>query len=156
MEIADFVHLDDQADPPIITLIHVKGAKSESPKRKISVSGYEVVTGQAVKNLRFLDRLNLGPGLEAGLDHKIGKLVWHNREPTTREEMVARLGELGHYRKSVVVLQPHVTQSRLNAVRKDDKHEDVGRLRQLDTLLLSAQASIQSLGAELIVLSDDR
>src|SRR5262249_55562631 len=38
MEIADFIHLDDQSNPPVLSLIHVKGAKSCKPARDISVS----------------------------------------------------------------------------------------------------------------------
>ena len=52
MEIADFI-LFEAGPPGLIEVIHVKGAHSSSPNRGISVSAYEVVVGQAVKNLRF-------------------------------------------------------------------------------------------------------
>ncbi len=80
MEIADFIHLDP--DGPALTLIHVKGAGSDEKDRGISVSSYEVVTGQAVKNLRYLDRLILEDGLDKGLAEKIRSLVWFDRKPS--------------------------------------------------------------------------
>jgi len=55
MEIADFIHLDIHATPAILTLIHVKGANNNRANRPISVSAYEIVTSQAVKNLRHID-----------------------------------------------------------------------------------------------------
>src|SRR5262249_47459496 len=93
MEIADFIHLDDQSNPPVLSLIHVKGAKSCERVRDISVSAYEVVVGQAVKNVRFLDRILLEEGLKAGLEHKIGKLVWRNGDLMTREDMLKALSK---------------------------------------------------------------
>jgi hypothetical protein len=157
MEIADFIHLDDTLDPPVLCLVHVKAAKSEKKTRGISVSSYEVVTSQAVKNLRFLDRLHLAGGLAQGLDKKIGQLVWYNQAAKSRDEMVTALEQLqqkGSYRRKVVVLQPHVTQSKLEQVRKNPKHKDRGRLRQLDTLLLGAQASCHDLSADFAVFAD--
>ena len=159
MEIADFIHLDTGTAVPVLTLIHVKGAKSEKPARGISVASYEIVVGQAVKNARFLDRLHLDVGLRAGLEKRIGELVWFDRQPSTREAMLEAIDGIGSsYRRMVVIFQPHVTQSRLAEVRKaiseEKDHRDRGRLRQLDTLLLGARASCQSLGAGLWVLAD--
>ena len=159
-EISDFIHLDIGGETPVLTLIHVKGAKSKETTRGISVSSYEVVVGQAVKNARFLDRVHMGEGLKAGLKTKIGKLVWFDGEPRTRDEMLEALDKIGmSYKRVVVVLQPHVRKSRLQQVRKaieDDKsHQDKGRLRQLDTLLLGAQASCRAVGAELWVVADE-
>ena len=59
MESADFIHLDEASEVPELTLIHVKGSGSKVEERGISVSDYEVVVGQAVKNLRHLDRVHL-------------------------------------------------------------------------------------------------
>jgi hypothetical protein len=113
-----------------------------------------VVTGQAVKNLRYLDRIDLEVGLAAGLDHQIGQLVWYNRDPRTRADMIAALQEVGaNYRRRVVILQPHVTQASWNTARANPTSGDAARLRQLDTLLLSAEASCHGLGAELVVIS---
>lgn len=159
MEIADFIHLDVGDTFPVLTLIHVKGAKSDSAARGISVASYEVVTGQAVKNARFLDRLHLEVGLRAGLEKQIGELVWFDGEPSTREAMLDALTRIGtSYRRMVVILQPHVTKSRLSEVRRaleqGEDHREQGRIRQLDTLLLGAQASCRSIGADLWVVAD--
>jgi len=54
-------------EEPVLTLIHVKGSGSNSDGREISVANYEVVTGQAVKNLRKLDHRILESGLEEGI-----------------------------------------------------------------------------------------
>ncbi|HEV2890379.1 MAG TPA: hypothetical protein VGX28_08375 [Frankiaceae bacterium] len=51
-EVADFVHL---ADDGTLSLIHVKAAKTDHPARKVSASAYEIVQGQATKNVQFLD-----------------------------------------------------------------------------------------------------
>jgi hypothetical protein len=149
MEIADFIHVDDAAEHAVVSLIHVKGAKSNSPTRGISVSSYEVVVGQAVKNLRFLDRLNLGAGLKNGLTRRISQLVWHDGQTADRSGMLGALDRIGaSFHRRIVVLQPHVTRTKLEEVRGDDRHPEVGRLRQLDTLLHAAQASSRDLSAE--------
>ena len=95
MEIADFIHLDVGGKEPVLTQIHVKGSHSDSATRSISVSQYEVVIGQAVKNLCFLDRLNMYDGLSEGLKNQIGKLVWHDGLVSTREEMLDTIAQIG-------------------------------------------------------------
>jgi hypothetical protein len=159
MEIADFIHLDVEGEKPVLTQIHVKGSKSDSATRGISVRDYEQVTSQAVKNMRFLDRLHMDVGLTEGLKRKIGNLVWHDRSVSTREEMLKAISQIGaSYRRMVVILQPSVRKSMLEEVRKANSegkpHRDTGRARQLNTLLLNAQASCRSLSAELWVLAD--
>jgi hypothetical protein len=152
MELADFIHLDDTSDPPKLSLIHAKGAGSNKASRGLSVSYYEVVTSQAVKNLRHLDRILVEDGLSAGLGKKISQLAWHNRAPSTREKMIEALGSIGaNYERYVVVLQPHVTKAKLSEVRAKSEGRDWSILRQLDTLLLGAEADCHSLGARLCV-----
>ena len=155
MEMADFIHLDDTSEPPVLSLIHVKGANSKEATRGISVSAHEIVVGQAIKNLRYLDQANISEGLRAGLEHKIGKLVWHNRQLSTRDEMLNALSKIGaSYERLIVVLQPHVTKSKLQEVRGKTSHRDYGRIRQLDTLLHGAQAACRDLGAKFMVVSE--
>jgi hypothetical protein len=156
MEIADFIHLDINAQPPVLNLIHVKGSASKSPNRSVSVSDYEIVTGQAVKNLRHLDRVLLTEGLRNGIGKKISELVWFNREKSTREEMIKALSKIGdNFIKKVYILQPHLTRSMVKKARKDKKGSTYARLRQLDTLLLSAAASSKGLGVEFFVIGED-
>lgn len=153
MEIADFIHLDEIGARPKLVLIHVKGAGSRNPDRAISVSKYEVVTGQAVKNLRHLDWMLLDKGLNQGSKKMISKLVWHNRSQGTRKEMLTALRAHGALcERHVVILQPHVTKKRWEYAQKNPKCGDAARLRQLDTLLLSAEAACHALGARLTVI----
>src|SRR5207244_1030311 len=64
-EIADFIHLDSARTT--LSLIHVKAAHSSSPGRGISVSAYEVVCAQALKNLRYTERAHLEEPLKEKL-----------------------------------------------------------------------------------------
>lgn len=154
MEIADFIHLDQTGDVPVISLIHVKAAGSRSPNRGISVSSYEVVTGQAVKNLRFMDQLILSDGLADGLGSAISGVAFFERGPSTRQEMIDALREIGsNYRRRVVVVQPHVTRDRHDEARANPGTSNAARLRQLDTLLLGAEANAHALGAEFLVVT---
>ena len=156
MEIADFIHLDDASDPPSITLIHVKGAGSSSPGRRISVSNYEVVSAQAVKNLRFLDRRGLIDGLSDGLNRNVAVLAWHDGQQATRQAMIKALDRIrgGNIERRIVILQPHVREKTLSDIRqRHGPPDDLARLRQLDTLLHSVDSSCRALGARLTVLS---
>jgi hypothetical protein len=85
-EVADFVHVSIDG---VLTLVHVKGAKSNSKKRGIAVNAYEVVAAQAAKNLRYvqgpqlLDRLK-NPGVSRPACWTEGKralltIVWVQR-----------------------------------------------------------------------------
>lgn len=160
MEIADFIHLDDAATPPVLSLVHVKGSHNSGRDRGISVSDYEVVVGQAVKNLRHLDRLLLAEGLEAGLDKKIGAVVRRaGGAKHDRRGMLRALDALGDdYARRVVIVQPRVTalaHRQAGGERRAGKATGTAsRLRQLDALLLGAEADCHELGAVLLVLGD--
>lgn len=157
MEIADFIHLDLKGPKgrPALTLIHVKGAGSKSPKRGISISDYEVVTGQAVKNLRSLDRMILEKGLGESLNMKIRELVWLDRKPAKNKAMLAALNDIGSdYDRRVVIFQPSLSRSAHDKARKASKGGDHARLQQLDTLLYSARATCSALSADLLVVAD--
>jgi len=158
-EIADFIHLDiPDRGTPLLTLIHVKASSSRADDRGISVSDYEVVSAQALKNLRFLDRTNLADRFEAGASRPVGSLVWKDgRALTGREQMTKVLRELGtNLARRVVVVQPRVTQTEYGAVRKLPRTGAPGprlaRMRQLDSLLLGVESDCRSLGAEFLVM----
>lgn len=154
MEIADFIHVDVSSSVPILSLIHVKGAGSLKPNRSISVSKYEVVTGQAVKNLRFLDRLLIDEGLSAGLGKKISKLVWKDRTQTKRDALLKELKKIGaNFKRRVVIVQPHVTERNHKNALAHPQSPGAARLRQLDTLLIGAEMNCRALGADLIVVA---
>jgi hypothetical protein len=161
MESADFIHLDETRDPPEITLIHVKGSGSGEAKRDLSVSDYEVVVGQAVKNLRHIDRGLLGDKLAANAAGVLKDAVWHNgKRQKDRKALLQVLKGVGSNLKTkVVVFQPRVRRSVFNDIRKkmdSGKAIDaaVRRMQQLDALLLGARADCFSLGASFAVVAD--
>jgi hypothetical protein len=167
MEIADFIHYNPNPDPPIISLIHVKSSGSSSDRREISVANYEVVTGQAVKNLRRLENTTLAEALREGGDKDTGGLVWKDgdlaeveeqgeEERSRRDEMADAIEELDeNVRRRVVVMQPHIRSSYHTDVRDGNGGQNQLRLRQLDALLNGARQSCNGLGAEFWVIAAD-
>lgn len=161
MESADFIHLDETRNPPELTLIHVKGSGSANTKRDLSVSDYEVVVGQAVKNLRHIDRGLLAAKLAANATGVLKDAVWYNGErQKDRKALLQVLKGIGSNLKTkVVVFQPRVRRSVSNDIRKrmDDSKQPnaaVRRMQQLDALLLGARADCFSLGASFAVVAD--
>ena len=158
MESADFIRFDP--DRRELSLIHVKGSGSDGANRGISVTDYEVVVGQAVKNIRYLDRTNITEKLRQGAGNQIASAVWLNgeRQPD-RTGMIAALEQEGaNYTKKVFIFQPRVVRTQLNAVRQiiDNENDMTRRLKQLDALLLSARAECNGLGATFHVVGDSR
>ncbi|MCG8602886.1 MAG: hypothetical protein MI807_22260 [Verrucomicrobiales bacterium] len=162
MEIADFIFLDTDPEDqgvPIVSLIHVKGSKSDAPNRLVSVSDYEIVCGQAVKNLRLLDSVDLAEQLKGGIGKKVEYATWHNgRRVGKRKDMISSLGKLGsNYRRRVVVLQPRVREKSCRdanqTIQSGTLNSEAKRMRQLNTLLFGVQADCRALGAEFLVLS---
>lgn len=162
MESADFIHINDIADPPELTLIHVKGSGSKNANRELSVSDYEVVVGQAVKNLRHIDRGLLREKLTKNAEGVLQNAVWHNgTRQENRNNLLAMLDGLGsNLKKKVVVFQPRTRRSVYEGIRahmdvgKTDRY-DVRRMQQLDALLLGARSDCFSLGADFQVIADD-
>lgn len=155
MEKADFIHFDDRTRPPRLSLIHVKGSGSKKPDRGISVADYEVVTGQAVKNLRYLDPIILGQWQDPVGREQVGRLVWHDGRRSDRDRMLAALRKVGQrYDRRVVIVQPSVREGAYPGEGRKLKSGDLVRLRQLETLLVGAEAVCHGLGAELWVVGD--
>lgn len=152
MELADFVHIDDATN--LVTLIHAKGAGSSAVTREVSASKYEVVTGQAVKNLRHLERQSLTDTLDAGRHHLIADAVWHNgiRQPD-RTGLIARVQALPiGYKKRVVILQPQLTETEHNECANGQASQRrTLKMKQLNTLLLAARLSANAVGSDLEV-----
>ena len=153
MEFADFVHIDPITHK--VTLIHAKGSNRADPDRGVSVSNYEVVVSQAVKNIRHLDRSKLATVLEGGVNKKIARAVWLDgvRQPNRAKLIKFAKTLRPNHEKSVIVLQPQLT--------KKENEECVGaaatatrdrvvRMRQLDTLMLAARLSCGAVGAEFV------
>ncbi len=139
---------------PILTLIHVKGAKSASQTREIAVVPYETVCAQAIKNLRHLDAVLASGNLLSGtIPVELELSAWENGEDRSRAQFVQRLDALGaNFGRRVVIVQPHVCKNLVASIRADPEHSQTPRLRQLDTLLHGVAASCQSAGAELLVV----
>jgi len=161
MESADFIHVNDISDPPELTLIHVKGSGSDNVNRGLSVSDYEVVVGQAIKNLRHVDRGLLREKLAANAQGVLQNAVWHNgQRQENREALLAMLDGLGsHLKTKVVVFQPRVRRSVFDNIRVKMANgnladADVRRMQQLDALLLGARADFLSLGVDFVVIAD--
>lgn len=115
-EVADFVYVHAPATGrPLICLVHIKGAHSISAGRKMVAGPYEVVCGQAVKNIRFID----AGTLLKRIGHRVlnpARPLWNvpnaiGAPPAgNRTAFVALLAGMGtnvDYR--VIVVQPHVT-----------------------------------------------
>ena len=161
MESADFIHLDEASEVPELTLIHVKGSGSKDEERGISVSDYEVVVGQAVKNLRHLDRVHLKDKLKSNGEGILKNAVWHNgKRQESRDGIIEALEAVGsRLKKKVVVLQPRVRRVEYQQVREilSTNNDPAGagrRLQQLDALLLSARANCLGLGVDFEVIGD--
>jgi hypothetical protein len=149
MEIADFIHI---ADDDAVTLFHIKAAGSTAPDRQVSASKYEVVVGQAIKNLRHLDRIKLATALRRNQDNQIGDAVWLAgvRQPD-RIGLISRAEQLrpGHPMK-VVILQPQLTEAERDACNGGAAARDRQlRMKQLHTLMLGARLSAGAVGATL-------
>ena len=150
-EKADFIHLDVSGAKPILSLIHVKGAKSDTTGRKLSVAAYEVVTGQAIKNLQWLDKQALAKGLSQAV--RATNYWWKDGEPVAKDALVEAIENLGDdYVRRVVVVQPHVTEAARTKAEAAKTGVNRLRLDQLSTLLASAWRSCNGLGAEFKVI----
>lgn len=152
MELADFVHIDNTTN--LVTLIHAKGAGCARTNREVSASKYEVVTSQAVKNLRHLERQSLANALNAGRNHLIADAVWHNGTiQADRSGLIAKVQGLpDNYLKRVVILQPQLTQAEHDDCKSGQATpQRILKMKQLNTLLLAARLSANAVGAELEV-----
>jgi hypothetical protein len=156
-EIADFIHLDPGRST--LSLIHIKAAHSDSPKRGISVSAYEVVCSQALKNLRYTERQELEQPLKEKLESKDAKIVrgWHNGKAVSPGSN-AFWSAIKNVRYSdlirrVVIVQPHVRKSLLPAnLSANTSH--VRQARLLYTLLHGIKADVDRYGVEFEVVVD--
>lgn len=152
-EIADFVHVDPAG---VLSLIHVKAAHSDGSRRTVAVVPYQVVVGQAVKNLHFVTAPELlGKRLADGA---AGKASWsHGRRVTDRADLLEAL-ELRDATAAarVVVVQPHVSlpSYRRLAEQRDNDHpsDDVLRLHLVESLLTGAALAVVGRGAQFMVI----
>jgi hypothetical protein len=159
-EVADFIHIDLQrtstAAVPYITLIHVKGANSKKLSRRIAVGPYEVVTAQAMKNLRrmiageMLDELKKSVATHG--DQRVWDTPWAvnlRSTPGTGAAMLAALATINaNCDYEVIVVQPHVRKTTYDA------NPGQTAARQLRSLLFGAEALTHAAGARFRVICD--
>lgn len=168
MELADFIHLgrDD-----VLRLIHVKSAGGKKRKRtdglQLSVSDFEVVTAQAIKNLRHLDPTLLAERLKTRNRRAVSRATWIDGVPqderlktdpkaktTDREAFLKALAARKPFADTIVmIVQPRLTnaEAKICAGKTDDRGL---RLKQLNGLMLAADLSCKARGARLVALAD--
>ena len=155
MELADFIHIDP--DTKRISIIHVKASGSGDANRLAAPTDYEVVVAQAVKNLRYLDRRKLAEELKRGKGKKIGAAVWKDGvRQANRDGFIALADRLpANAPKTLVVLQPRVTSREHDRCWEGKAAPSHSlRVKQIDTLMLSARVSAMSCGAMFIGIGD--
>lgn len=151
-EVADFLHL---ADEGTLTAIHVKAALSDSPGRRIAVTGFEQVVSQAEKNVtsmrteRLLKRLSPPRIPEPA--------AWHDGRRAGHAEFVEQLRmRLDSDPVRVIIVQPHLMCSvhdlARRAVAAGQENRDTHSLRLLDNLLHSTRRTITGQCDDLTVI----
>lgn len=151
-EIADFLHLGRDGT---LKAIHVKAAYSTSPRRRIAVTSFEQVVSQAEKNVTRLERENLLA--ELLVPRNPYAACWTDgRRVANRNEFLRELARRPADSQTYVILvQPHLTESRHAAARAEpsgSRSLDVLSLALLDNLLHSTRRTVTSICNELIVV----
>ena len=159
-EVADFVHLDIHSRPKRMTLFHAKGATSKNATRRAVPSPYEVVSAQAIKNLRAFDSKNLLIRISDRLKKKGAQRIWDhpwqvNLQPMQHTNTFeAALKQLGtNFDCEVIIVQPHVR--RTDFEPQNGKQSSTVGARQLRTLLFGVESSARAVNAEFRVVADN-
>jgi hypothetical protein len=152
-EIADFLHLSSKG---LLSAIHVKGADSRSTGRGVAVGPYQVVTSQAVKNIRALSTEYLCDRLRRQrIEHPA---CWHlGTRVADRDEFIELLeARVTTDKAHVVIVQPHLCQAVYERARRD---AEAGiptvasqRLALLDNLLNATRRTVRGVWDDLIVI----
>lgn len=158
MELADFVHLDQKTHR--LTLVHVKGAGSKKGFKELSVSDYEVVVSQGVKNIRHLTPGKLADALDKGKNKDIARAVWLNgTRKADRKDMIAAIRNLPpHAPRTLLILQPRLTEAEHDDCKKNVSSNSarVIRFKQLNALMLGARVAAMGAGADFRAVSAKR
>lgn len=151
MEVGDFIHWNRGE----LTLVHVKGAGSSASDRTVSVSDFEIVVSQGIKNIRHFDKQKLITALKAGQKKSIAAATWKDGKPTTRGKFIEEIQSLpANVPRNLMILQPRLTVAELEACANRTASADrVQRFKQLNALVLSAQLSAMAVGAKLVVFA---
>jgi hypothetical protein len=159
-EVADFVHLDIGSKPKRLTLFHVKAAASNLPGRRSVPGPYEVVSAQAIKNLRALDATALLARIKGRLKkngaHRVWDALWVAGLPplANPKPFSDALEDLGKdYDCEVIIVQPHVLKS--DYIKGKTFSKTVGAA-QLRTLLFGVESVARSVNAKFRVVVDNK
>lgn len=153
-EVADFLHISPNGT---LSVIHVKGARNASSNRRVSAAAYEVVVGQAVKNLPFADANRLRERL--AVPALAEPACWTDGVRVTGRadflDSLAIRDATDGYR--IVVVQPHMRESHYRDLWREGaeapQSADRMRLALLETLLNSARSSVVGIGSDLDVIA---
>ncbi|MEN3258230.1 hypothetical protein AAH678_05385 [Sodalis endosymbiont of Spalangia cameroni] len=151
-EKADFLHIVQHNDNIYFSLIHIKAANTSSAERRISVGAHDIVINQAIKNLRYINRKILAAELRERAKKVEIKYCWKDDKISDHNSFIDAIASFereSRIRFRVIIVQPHTmksyyTQNAQSAIRK-----------QLDVLLVSAEAAIKASGAEFYIIGHD-
>jgi hypothetical protein len=153
-ETADFLHIS--ADGKVLKFIHVKGANSNSPARRVALGAFEVVVSQALKNLVYTDRdLLLSKLSTTTLDRPA---CWDlGTRTSSRAEFLDSLQLLdSKTRTEIVIVQPHLSETTNDRLRgktsSAPQSDDLLRLQLLDELLNAARSTVTEVANDLFVI----
>ncbi|BBH15062.1 hypothetical protein CH06BL_43100 [Chromobacterium haemolyticum] len=161
-EVADFIHVHKlPGTVPKITLIHVKGANSCSANRQVSPGAYELVTAQAMKNLRRIFSSEILDAIKKCVTTNGNGRVWDQpwaiglqSGPATPNDLLAALDAITtNCTYEVIIVQPHVLQSKY--IVNGTQSTSTGAI-QLRSLLFGAQAMARAASADFRVITDQR
>ncbi|WP_327640738.1 hypothetical protein OHB24_20815 [Kribbella sp. NBC_00482] len=151
-EAADFFHI--APDDGCLSAIHVKAARTASPRRRIAAAAYEVVIGQAVKNLVYADTDRLRVKLSRAPVAR--PACWTDGANVDDRADFLEALEMRNATDPwrVVVVQPHIAEPTYQQLRfgSNGAETNLLRLHLVETLLNSARASVVGIGGELEVI----
>ena len=109
--------------------------------RRETISGYLKARRHSGAEARPAERIEIKTGnfRRQGLERRVGRLVWNDGRPRSRNEMLDVLSGLPTPARQVVILQPHLTKRTYVQGRAGGTSAS-RRLVQIDTLLLGAEA----------------
>lgn len=149
-EVGDFVHIDLVHKK--VTLIHVKAASSNLADRSFSVSDYDLVIAQAIRNIRHLDKNQLLKSLKKSANYSIAAATWCNGTLDTRAKFIDQVEKMGaSFSKELVILQPQLTQQQYSAcVANGVSPSRSLRFKQINSLVLGAAMAAFGAGATFV------
>jgi len=149
-EVGDFVHIDPVDKK--VTLIHAKAASSKSPNRSFSVSDYDLVIAQAIRNIRHLDKEQLLKSLRRSAGRAIADATWHNGGRMTRASFIDEVIKMGaSFSKELVILQPQLTQQKHATCLAPSVSPSTSlRFKQINSLVQGAAMAAFGAGASFV------